>query len=320
VASPLFASQFQVAQPYTPDRLRTGNISVGANLPRLPEDKKPPSEDPTTTKNPSEGPGSSGISAGAKAGAIAGAGATAGIASRSTVGAKSIAASNPIGSGQYIPGVSAPGTEPVSGNSFYSLTHVQNPTSGADPGTHTTTTPQQGIYGRLAGGVSAPSTAPAASSNPLGGLGHWAAHTFDSARHGVASGADAVTNSATNGTLHSIMNFGNPFPQGSPGNAGPLVTTKQYQRQQAAQHPATVPGVQPDLWNVPNKTPGVGSSQAGSAVEHGPYVELPQQVNASQFGGTGSGASSAGDTAGSSWISDVESFLEKAASAGADAL
>jgi hypothetical protein len=320
VTSPLFASQFQVSQPYTPDRLRTGTISVGANLPRFPEDKTP-SEGPTDTKPPTGTKNSSGKSASVKSSSGLSAGAGAGAVAAGALSGAGAGKKNLLGqSQQYIPGVSMPGTEPVSGNSFYSLTHVQNPTSGADPGIHTTSTPDQGIYGRLAGGTSAPGTQPA-SSNPLSGLGHWAAHTFDSARHGVAAGADAANNylSNPNTSVSKIMNFGNPFPKGSPGNYGPIFQTQQMKRQQAAAKPATVPGVQPDLWNVPSKTTGVGSSQASSAVDHGPYVETPQQVNASQFSGSKSAAPSSGADAGSSWISDVESFLEKAASAGAEA-
>jgi hypothetical protein len=68
----------------------------------------------------------------------------------------------------------------------------------------------------------------AANASSANGFGHWVAHTFDSARHGVASAADATNNVMTSPTVHSIMNIGNPFPAGSPGNPStPLFQTQQ---------------------------------------------------------------------------------------------
>lgn len=302
----LFASQFSWGTPYTPAELRPGVLQVGATLPRGPRDKNP-TEDPTKQKNPSEqNPGqgissgkSAGLGAGSRAGALAGAGASAGAA-----GSRGLASQS-----AQVP--YAPGVEPAN-DKFFSLTHVTAPTHGTNPGTPGTGV-SPGRSGLQPGG--------AGQSSPGGnGFGHWVAHTFDSARHGVASAADATGTFMSSPTVHSIMNFGNPFPAGSPGNPNfdpehqvfPNQAQLRQERAQQAQQ-STVPGVQPDLWNVPEPTHGVGSSQASSAIDHGPLVRVPQQVNANQFGkvgGPNDGAGSAASDTGSGIAGEVENFLK----------
>jgi hypothetical protein len=60
--------------------------------------------------------------------------------------------------------------------------------------------------------VSAPKPSTVSSPGFWGGLGHSIASDFDTARHGVAVGADAVNGAATNRFVKDVMNFGNVLP------------------------------------------------------------------------------------------------------------
>jgi hypothetical protein len=109
---------------------------------------------------------------------------------------------------------------------------------------------------------------PAPDNNPLGGFGHCASHTFDSARHGVSSAGADVRN-----TFQQQNSFGQPGFE-VPGAPGSTIGKSAP----AAQHGATMPGG-PDIrtstdtgvtnptnvWNpssYASETGAVGSSSA----------------------------------------------------------
>lgn len=180
MSSGLFASQFNPVSPYNPVGLDTGTPQVGLNL-RTPKSSKPPTE-PAPVNAP-VGSGPAAYEAGAQ-GAAANAGANAGANANAGVSAQNVAAQQ-------------------AANQTYSklMQMTARDTAGGNPAT-----------------ITAPAHAPAQADNGLlGGFGHWAAHTFDSARHGTAAAANNF-----GGIFAQQNGIPNQYSPHLTGNGGPL--------------------------------------------------------------------------------------------------
>jgi hypothetical protein len=182
-----------------------------------------------------------------------------------------------------------------------------------------------------------------AAANAPSGIGHWVAHTFDSARHGVSSALDTVNNAAQSNTVKSIMDFGDPF-HGAFNNAGIVGALKPAGAQAPApvtpqpiratnyrlnpnspvyDEPASYPAM-PRGWSanaVGPSTPRVAIEGPNSLPDplqsliHEPsYSAVPRgwsaNVNPIQFNSEGSSSAlPRGLSANGGWLSDAETVL-----------
>jgi hypothetical protein len=216
----LFASQFRYAAPY-PVGATPGMIEVGATLPKgKSKSKKPTEEEKAPKPSPIRSPNVLPANAGAEV------------------------------------GVSSPNATPTPNFSQY---FDRTPTS---PRTVDPSTLGPGSGNAAPNPVPAPTpNAPAQAAaqpvdnNPLGGFGHWFAHTFDSARHGVASAANSA------GGIFSQLN-------GMPNAYSPHIS-----------HSGG-----PSFLNVPNYVPnGSSSGLPRGLTANGGFPPRSAPVNPQQF-------------------------------------
>lgn len=227
----IFASQFGYSNPYDPVGLDTGVPKVGVTLPKKPAQPKP-EEDPasvgSTTSSTSNAAESAQAALSATAGAEAGASKSAAQVSQRAANAqasaaqmaierlthansadiKSSATANPPAS-SFVNMPAKSGADATLPSTEWGM-HPSN--ANADPMIHAAPAPQ---HANPLGGYHLSAPQPPANNDALGGFGHWFAHTFDSARHGVAASGNAMLK-----TFQQQNSFGEPAfePKGAPGS------------------------------------------------------------------------------------------------------
>jgi hypothetical protein len=282
----LFADQFGYSTPYGLGPLNTSTPTIGIRTGNL-----------GNTANTTAGNAASEAASEAGAKAIASSGLSAGSDASSSVGSSATSMAAQQGTLSKLSHMSqamygdTPGSQSASVNSGSDVSMPR--TSGADATlpsplwgrpqsslqsmiNRTATSPTSLPAGTrpvsVNGGTSWETPAPApVDNNPLGGFGHWAAHTFDSARHGASNAGADLRNTFQNQNSFGQPGFETKGPGGLPG------TGAQYGMPVASNRGIRTsidPGVtEPtNVWNPSSAVSEPGTSSVGPGVSSPPAL------------------------------------------------